>query len=339
MTMLVVLLGAENSHRELGSDERRWDWRNFITYEATTASRWSVVRPDKELGYSPRPGVASRQAWGSLTFDDRGLRAHHRNRPLPAATGRPVLVVGDSYAMGEEVDDDETLPAYLEGLLGRPVLNAGVFGYGLDQIVLRAEKLVPVLRPDRLVVSFIADDMRRTEMKVMWGVPKPYFEIVGSDLQLRNVPVPPPFDPALDPVRAVLGYSFLADVVARRLQLDSWWLRGQASHAEAAHGDGERVSCLLMGRLAGLASRYGTNVTVVAQYTPEAFEVDSTLRFELGGTRIVLQCAKEWGFDVLDSWRPLELAVQRDGLDRHYVGKHMSSQGNRLIAEWIAGRL
>ena len=31
-------------------------------------------------------------------------------------------------------------PARLKRLLERPVLNGGVFGYGLDQIVLRAEK-------------------------------------------------------------------------------------------------------------------------------------------------------------------------------------------------------
>jgi hypothetical protein len=174
---------------------------------------------------------------------------------------------------------------------------------------------------------------------VMWGVPKPYFEMEGDGLALRNVPVPPPIDSSLDPVRAVLGYSFAVDVLMRRLGLDPWWLRGQPQHAEPAHDQGERVSCRLMERLWRLTEAFDVEVLVVAQYTPEAFERDSTLRFELGGTRLLLQCAREWGFATLDSWRPVEQAVQKDGLERYYFDRHMSDAGNRLTAELIARQL
>ena len=88
----------------------------------------------------------------------------------------PILVVGDSYAHGDEVNDAETWPARLQPLIGRRVVNAAMSGYGIDQMVLRAEMRRPEVKPAAIIMSFIADDVRRTEMKRVWGAEKPYFE-------------------------------------------------------------------------------------------------------------------------------------------------------------------
>src|SRR5439155_5598788 len=58
----------------------------------------------------------------------------------------------------------------------RRVVNAGVAGFGLDQTVLRAEQLVGMYRPEFVIVSFIADDIGRTEWARQVGS-KPYFVI------------------------------------------------------------------------------------------------------------------------------------------------------------------
>ncbi len=340
VSALFGFLAGELMVRVLGSDEKRWEWRNFITEPLTTANRWQIIQPDRELGYVPRPGARGDQGGlGPVTFDEHGLRVHRAGIAPSRPDAPPVLVVGNSYAMGEEVGDEETIPAHLQDMLGRRVLNGGVFGYGLDQIVLRAERLVPMFSPDLLVVTFIADDIRRTRMSVLWGVPKPYFEVVDGALALRNVPVPPLLDPSLDPVRAVLGYSFLIDVVMRRLNMVAWWLRGQPLHTEAAHDQGERVSCLLMERLGRLADRHRMRVLVVAQYTPHAWQADSTLGFEVGGIVPLLDCARDQDLQVIDTRRMLDQVVRRDGFERYYEGKHMSDAGNRLTARTIAGSL
>ena len=71
-------------------------------------------------------------------------------------------------------------------------------------------------------VAFISDDINRTEFSYYSGW-KPYFEWVDDKLVLRNVPVPragapkPPYAT----VHAVLGYSFLANAVLRRIA--PWW--------------------------------------------------------------------------------------------------------------------
>ena len=78
--------------------------------------------------------------------------------------------------------DGATWLAQLQRLAGRKVLNAGASGYGFDQSVLRAEKIAATRRPSAIVVSFIADDIRRTEMRRMWGAEKPYFDFQGAGL-------------------------------------------------------------------------------------------------------------------------------------------------------------
>ena len=52
--------------------------------------------------------------------------------------------------------------------------------YGIDQMVLRAEIVAPEVKPAAIVLSFIADDVRRAEMKRVWGAEKPYFELVDG---------------------------------------------------------------------------------------------------------------------------------------------------------------
>ena len=343
-SVVITFLGAELAVRTLGSDSRRWEFCNFVTYSSVTEGRWHTMRPDRLLGYVPNPGYSGTDHLGRalLTFDENGLRVHRRNEPPPANASPPVLVVGNSYAMGEEVADDETFPAHLEAILDRRVLNGGVLGYGIDQMVLRAEQLAASFRPDLLVVSFIAEDVRRVQKRILWGIDKPYFDVVDGALQLRNVPVPSPVATMkpLDPVRRLLGYSFLIDVVMRRVGLNAYWLRGQPAHFEQVHDEGERVACLLMDRLRQLGETHGMRVLVVAQYTPRAWWLRaSTLRFETEITIDLLTCARTSGLETLDTRAAVEPAVRQRGVDRYYINRHMNDAGNRLTAELIARHL
>jgi hypothetical protein len=333
------LLVGELLVRALSDDPKRWELENFVTYPARADGRWNVMRPHPLLGWEPRPGYSGTDHGGRelLTFDDRGLRVHRRQPPAAAAPR--VLVTGDSYAMGEEVADEETFPAHLQDLLDRRILNGGVAGYGLDQVLLRTEMIVPLVRPGLLVVSFIADDVRRTQERILWGIEAPYFEVVDDGLRLRNVPVPPSATGPLDAFRQIAGYSFLVDVAMTKLGLLDYWLRGQPRQRKAAHAEGGRVSCLLMDRLRRLGDAYDMAILVVAQYTPLAWESASTRQFEMKDTKSVLQCAANAGLQTLDTGDAVEAAVRADGLAAYYAEAHMNSAGNRLTAELIANHL
>src|SRR6185312_14962905 len=91
-------------------------------------------------------------------------------RPLPRSA---ILAVGDSFTFGAEVEDSQSWPAALERIVGTPVVNGGVGGYGSDQIVLRAEQLMAELQPRTVIVSFLDGDILRAGYSLFHGALKP----------------------------------------------------------------------------------------------------------------------------------------------------------------------
>lgn len=295
-----------------------FDWHNLVLGARTVhaANEQSRFMHDPLVGWVPR---------------------HDGLRPTEDAPGVPILAVGDSYTYGEEVGDNETWPALLEQLNGRRVLNGGVSGYGFDQSVLRAEKLAAARRPSAIVVGFIADDIRRTEMRRQWGAEKPYFDFEGNGLVLRNVPVPPRPDPrtTLTFWQRTLGHSFLFDFVMRRLDLLYDWF---GDHVRVhPPGDGERIACLLTERLRELQASTGAKVLVVAEYDPMVWQKPEFAAEQRRLVRGLLACARRRGLGTVDSFDALAAAP---GGPRGLYGQwHMNDKGNRLIAGLLADAL
>jgi hypothetical protein len=285
---------------------------------------------DPRLGFVGRPGFS----YGGLHYDARGLRM----TPAPegtALTGPPILVLGDSYAHGDEVADNETWAARLESLTGRVVVNAAMSGYGIDQMVLRAELLVPEIKPAAIVLSFIADDVRRSEMKRLWGAEKPYFEMVDGALVLRNVPVLLPPDPAdtLSIWQRLFGRSMLVDTVLRH---QGWQYEWAIDHVRVlSEAQGERQLCPLLRRLASL----GVPTLVVAEYDSYLWMDADYAPVVRRVTGLVLSCAKEAGLATLDLFQPIDEAVRAQGLHTVYLQAHPSPVGTAIAARRIAEAL
>lgn len=340
-SIVIGLLGAEIGLRITSAGGTLWEWRNYVSDQEQWEGRWRTMRPDPLLGYIPRDGYKGTDHgyFVHMTFGADGMRLHRQDKP-PGTLSPPILVVGDSYSMGAEVEDDESWPAYLQETLDRRVLSAGVPGYGIDQVVLRAEALVGKHKPELLIVGVIADDVERARMRILWGLPKPYFDIENGQLALRNVPLAEPDpDPKLDPLRAVLGYSYLMDVAMRRLGHMAWWRRGQPSHVEPAHDQGTEVACLLMSRLAALRDAHNTKVVLVAQYSPQTWEAEHFRVKEASVVRAVAECARARGIDTIDTYAAVAAAVRARGIAGYYTGIHMNPAGNRLttdlIVDWL----
>src|SRR5262245_1549246 len=240
-------------------------WPNFVLDARSVLAERDGRRyqHDTRLGYVPRSGWRAPGA----TIDSDGFR-HSGEHTADA----PILAVGDSFTYGDEVKDNQTWPAQLQLITGRRVLNAGVSGYGFDQIVLRAEALAAKYRPSAIVIAFIADDIRRTEMRRLWSADKPWFELSDGQLVLKGVPVPERQDPrtTLTFWQRTLGYSYLFDFILRRLdQLHDWFGDHIRVHPP---GTGEQIACRLTEWLAALqrtsGTRVPTRVIVVAEYDP-----------------------------------------------------------------------
>lgn len=320
VSILATLFALELLLRTFHPSGSLTRWSNFVLDARTVLVGIEQSRfvPDERMGVVPRNGL-------------RGNGA-----PLPASSPA-ILAVGDSYTYGEEVPDDQTWPAHLERKLSKPVLNGGVSGYGFDQTVLRAEILSVERKPAAIVVSFIADDIHRTEMSRVWGAEKPYFDLAGDGLALRNVPVPPRPDPrvTLTVWQRTLGYSFLVDFVLRRLDLLHDWF-GDHVRVHPA-GDGERIACRLTARLAELQKRSAIPVLVFAQYDPVVWRDAAFAAEQRRLTGGLLRCASERGLATLDSFNAL--AARTGDARRLYVLWHMSNDGNRLMADLLAERI
>ena len=293
---------------------------------------------DPRFGFVPTPGVASENVWGTtVTITPDGVRSN--GNPAPPA-GAPIVAVGDSFTYGDEVDDDETWPSELERLLGRPVVNGGVFGYGFDQVALRAEALLERFpAADTLVVSLIPDDVLRCEYAYRYAW-KPYFDVEEGRLVLRNVPVPPPHQgqPGESPWRRGLRWSLLADFVMRRLDPEGWLLPDSLR----VHRQGVAVARLLVDRLADHAQRRGHRLLLMLQWHP---------LWDGDPADPVLERAAERGIEVLRVEPLLRAAMGSERGSAHrffYIEtesegeirvKHMNPAGNAQVARYLAERL
>lgn len=295
-------------------------------------AHWAI--PDPLLGFVPRPGGISRNG----PFDDDGFRL--APAMVPANPGL-VVATGDSFTLGEEVANDETWPAILQELTGVRVINAGVSAYGIDQTVLRTERLAATLAPTAMVVGFIADDIWRTEMRRLWDRKKPYFVGDGGVLVLQAVAEPATETGSASSLWDLLRQSALVNVVLGGLAvLDDWryshneWLGDNVRALPS--GSGEEISCALMHRLA----EAGVPILVVAQYDLNFWARGPNHLAELRRQSLmVLGCASAAGLATLDTFGMLKEAIRHSGLHSLYLQDHHSAFGNGLVAQSIAEAL
>lgn len=285
-------------------------------------SRPSRYIHDDWLGHVPRPNHVE----PGLSIDATGLRATGTG-PSNVLPSRAILAVGDSFTFGEEVTDTETWPSKLQARMGRRVLNGGVSGYGLDQIVIRAEKLTGIHKPEAVVVSFIAEDIERTEMRRLWWRNKPWFTVIGNDLKIAGVPVPPP-SPLLGTVRSI-------ELPLRKLPpIALHWL---GYHVRThPRGTGELIAPMLVDRLAVLQRTSGAPVILIAEYDAHVWRSSAVATRQRKMTERVLGHAAKCGISVLDSF---SLLSSTQSPARLYQSWHMNERGNAMIASLVATAL
>ncbi len=157
---------------------------------------------DEDLGWRNIPGWRDGTTRGAkLHINSKGLRDREYPYKKPAGTKR-ILVLGDSYAWGYGVANEEAFGHLLEQNLKKTngvhkweVLNGGVSGYGTDQAYLWLQAEGLRYEPDIVVLAFfLVNDPENNESSVQYGLQKPVF--LNTALELANVPVPTPFQEA-----------------------------------------------------------------------------------------------------------------------------------------------
>lgn len=334
LTVAFCLLLAEGVLRLRSPTGSLWRFPNYMSGIGPFDTSDVQLRHDAELGWEPIPGYSGQLFGRPISFSTDGLRLH--NLGMARAPGPAILAMGDSYTEGYGVGNDETWPAHFERHTGQRVLNAAVRSYGLDQVVLRAERLAPLFEPSTFVLAFTASNIGRTELSSVAGKSKPYFVPEGEGLALRNVPVPMAAFPTMRSwVKNILGRSLLAVAVLRRLGATDF-LYGDATWTSV---EARVVSCRLMDRFARLVRNRGARALVVG--LPEHNgEIDPAVdAFMQSRVTTALSCAAKAGLATLDTHAAFERAGARHDLESFYRHQHFTDRGNALAARLIADAL
>ena len=326
---------------------RLWDGVPVFSAQNFVAARIDIIHANASpFVHDPLLGWRLTDNYGKGGFMTGELGVRMNSDELKPLARNAVLAVGDSFTAGNEVNNDQSFPAHLERLLNKPVVNAASGAWGVDQMVLRAEQLIPVLHPATLVVGVFDQDILRDNFSLYGGGLKPYFVIENGELSLKGVPVPTfaAHPTRLGPWRSVLGYSYLVDWSVQRAGLLPRWIDNKDRY-QRVQGDGARISGLLMERLGRLQRDLGMRVVVVMLYG-----ADAVMAHEKPAPWVMptINGAHRAGLLVVDMFPVLRgiYDADHDGLRPYYVRNnagrgygHMSSDGNLLVAKAIQGAL
>jgi hypothetical protein len=142
-----------------------------------------------------------------VKFNNYGLHGPDATLDKPPGVYR-VLVVGDSFPQGMQVETEQTFSYRLQELLNKPsgqkidVINLSVDAYGTDRELLLYALFGARFRPDLVLLSFyVGNDLQDNqidleERRYGYRLNRPFFTLGGGALQLHNALAMTPNDTA-----------------------------------------------------------------------------------------------------------------------------------------------
>ncbi len=162
-----------------------------------------LIQHDPDVGHRFVPNLRARipgeDGGYFVVTNSLGFRSDSefaRERPSHAR----ILMFGDSYTAGDNVNNADRYSDQLARMLGVEVQNYGIPGSGTDQHLLIYRKFAKNVQADLAIICVQIDSFHRIQVssrptidritgkRVL--VPKPYFEWANGQLMLRQVPVP-----------------------------------------------------------------------------------------------------------------------------------------------------
>lgn len=318
-----------------------------------------IHRYDPILGYAAVPDVNTTEHYpGGYTvpirFDSNGLRIPSEPERVQDGSKPYVLALGCSFTFGMACKAEEAFPYRVaEGLHGT-ALNAGLGGYGLVHMVLRARSLIPTYAPEWVLVEYAPWLIARSLAPVSQGVhvapmPSAFFGVRADGRFTIEAPPYPTnyFSLAVsDYARAQMGAcdfaSFLwhaalpfytySDLNAIRYRLQS--------HPVAAPND-ESLVKTFYGEIVELAQRCRSQVCIVI-LAPGGITTEQLPPHHLQGLRALS------GVTIVDACRALNEHLPHstpDAYDKAYgiwhgtppqlIDRHPNPAAHALIAAAI----
>lgn len=292
----------------------------FVQLDASLRDAgYAFLAADPTLGYSLVDGTFLSDEPGRngarITIQ-QGIRVNANS--ATTSEGGAILVVGGSFVFGDGEADNETWPAILERRLNRPVVNAGVLGYGPMQSVMRAEHLLNTRSYSLVILSLVAADISRERYVNFSGFYRP--AIIREDGRLRYTTVEQSAkivseDCAHPWLSDLLFWSYIVKRLFPKLDYDDYCTN--QIHPKAASSD--EILGLAIGRFAGLP----VNKIILIQYPRYLFEID------IDEARNMRHVAKRYGVQVIDMY---------DMLKRKTILEVLQDR-NEVVADLIADKI
>jgi hypothetical protein len=146
-----------------------------------------VHEPDNRLGYKPIPNATGLQVLRigdgiPMKYDENGFRVPlSYNHDVNKNNHPRILFLGCSFTYGASCLAEETFPFLVEKELNGYSINAGACSYGLSQMYLLAQTLIPKYKPDYVVFQHSSWLVLRSLLGYIpayhsCGIPAPYFD-------------------------------------------------------------------------------------------------------------------------------------------------------------------
>ncbi len=130
-------------------------------------------RYDSELTYTLKEGECifkNKEFSTKYNINHLGLRDDEESLVKPE-----IIVLGDSYAMGWGVNQDQSFPSIIEKELGLKTLNAGISSYGTAREYLLFNKL-DISNLKYLIIQYCSNDFLENQIFFMNSELSNYFK-------------------------------------------------------------------------------------------------------------------------------------------------------------------
>lgn len=304
---------------------------NFINNDLNKNSLNANVRYDSLLGWVPKSNQSNKR----FNTSKDGIR----HTDYHSINNNTILTVGDSFTWGAEVKDNETWPYHLQKISGFNVLNGGVGAYGADQIILRAEQLYKIYKPNYVILSISEESIAQVSFMSYNGYSKPYFIDEDGQITLKNQPVPLKSEILNKNFHTtfnnIAGYFYMYSLIYKKIDptFENY------STLKEVKNDNDFITCRLIVNLQNELNLKKELFIFIQQNA----QINQNKKAPLK-TEKLKQCLSKNDIEYLDELNMMKKIVETDinyflGLyTRSLNGKaigHLSNEGNKKVAEFI----
>lgn len=164
-----------------------WERRFLENYSRGELVYQGLHVPHDTRGWTLKPNLSAEKLGYRYTTNSQGFRSLHEY--VDDADKFEILIVGDSFTFGTDVNDGETWPHMMQQVDERlNVFNLGIGGYGVDQMYITLREEISQYEPQVVVAAIIYDDLPRATLDFR-DFKKPKFRLHNEGLVLTNTPI------------------------------------------------------------------------------------------------------------------------------------------------------